>query len=76
MKLRHGVVSEIADKWILQFRWSQHDPWMDFGLPHPFDEGVRRLDDVRVRLADCTWQLVNVTTGGVLHDRQRVTEGS
>jgi hypothetical protein len=61
---------EIANRWILQFKRDQQSGWLPFGLPHSFDEGAVRLDEVRVRLSDSEWRLVNVTTGGVLHDRR------
>jgi hypothetical protein len=60
----------IADLWILQFRRDAQSAWLPFGLPHTFDEAVLRLDEVRVRLYDLEWRLMNHTTGGLLHDRR------
>jgi hypothetical protein len=57
----------IADLWILQFR--REEEWFLFGVSHPFDEAVLRLDEVRGRLSEFEWRVISQTTGGLFHDR-------
>lgn len=59
----------VENKWILEFRRDERAPWLPFGLPHDFDSANVRLDDVRARMTDSEWRLVNCSTGGLYHGR-------